>query len=71
MSQEKRERWHCMSAACREGKLIAHSAATTENRPRCLCGSEMKKAYTPPVFRYLEFLQLDQLSFAEQTPRKD
>jgi hypothetical protein len=27
---------------------------------RCLCGSAMKKNYSPPVFQYLEFLYLEE-----------
>jgi hypothetical protein len=28
--------------------------------PRCECGAPMKKKYTSPVFRYLDFLRLDE-----------
>jgi len=71
MNEEKVERWHCMNAACRKEILIADTEATAETRPRCLCGAEMKREYKPPVFRYLQFLQLEQPFLAEQAARKD
>jgi len=71
MNEEIGECWHCMNAVCRKEIFIAYSEATAGNRPQCSCGAEMKKEYTPPVFRYLEFLQLEQHSLAEQVARKD
>jgi hypothetical protein len=34
--------------------------------PRCSCGSAMKKKYTWPVFRYLNFLQVEDEVLSEQ-----
>lgn len=51
-----RERFVCQSAACRRETEIALSSnggAGQFSNPRCACGSEMKKAYSKPVFREL------------------
>lgn len=71
MNQDPGERWHCMSAACHKEIVVACGEAPAENRPRCTCGAEMKKEYSPPVFRYLEFLQLEQPLLAGPATRKD
>jgi hypothetical protein len=51
------ERWHCTNAACRCSVLVENSGRVTGPNPRCSCGSVMKKAYSPPVFREIEMLR--------------
>jgi len=36
--------------------------------PRCACGTAMKKKYSSPVFRYLDFLQVEVENVAEPVP---
>ena len=71
MDKEQGQRWHCMNAACRKELTLEPAEGPVDSNPRCVCGSEMKKAYSPPVFRYLEFLRLDEPVLAERTPRKE
>jgi hypothetical protein len=40
------------------------------SNPRCSCGI-MKKDYSPPVFRYLEFLRVPESAAASRFNRED
>jgi len=71
MSQEQAERWHCMNPACGRDVPVEPCTQPPANNPRCTCGAIMKKTYHPPVFRYLDFLQLEQPVFSDQAPLKD
>jgi hypothetical protein len=71
MDRGQGERWHCMNAACRKERVIELMEVRAASNPRCDCGAEMKKAYSAPVFRYLEFLRLDEPVLAERAPRKE
>ena len=71
MNQDTGERWHCMNAACRKEVAVADSEIAAGNRPRCSCGAEMKRAYTPPTLRYLDFLRLEEPLLTERAMRKD
>jgi len=51
------ERWHCISPACGCTVLVETSGEIEGQNPRCACGGVMKKGYSPPVFRRLDFLQ--------------
>ncbi|HKT46592.1 MAG TPA: hypothetical protein VJP87_03635 [Candidatus Acidoferrales bacterium] len=62
------EHWHCSNIACR-AELVVYRSSTDGSNPRCACGSVMKREYTPPVFRYLEFLHLEPVRGA--VPHKD
>jgi hypothetical protein len=57
------ERWHCMNPNCRSEVLIVVGGDADRPNPVCSCGSPMKKAYKPPVLRYLDFLHLDEPEF--------
>ena len=47
-------RFVCQSAACRrEIKLQPSNGTGQISKPRCTCGSEMRKAYSKPAFREL------------------
>jgi hypothetical protein len=53
MSMIGDEIYRCQNRGCRcEVKVISSSTECRQN-PRCCCGAEMKKSYTPPVFREL------------------
>jgi hypothetical protein len=57
MVMKSGERWHCVNPACGCVALVESNAEIEGQNPRCACGSIMKKGYTPPVFRYLDFLR--------------
>jgi hypothetical protein len=45
--------YRCQNLECRcEVKVVKSSIETSAN-PRCGCGVQMKKAYTPPILRVL------------------
>jgi hypothetical protein len=52
-------------------QVVLDPAARMDSRPRCTCGALMKRHYDPPVFRYLDFLYLEQTVFADRAPHKD
>jgi hypothetical protein len=46
--------YRCQNPNCRtEMIVIKPSAAVGDKNPRCCCGAEMKKPYSPPVLREL------------------
>ena len=48
--------WHCTNPACRSELSVGATCGVEVDRVYCPCGSLMKKFYTRPVFRYLDFL---------------
>lgn len=48
--------WHCTNPACRSELSVGATCGVEVGYLYCACGSVMKKHYTPPVFRYLDFL---------------
>ena len=71
MVMKSGERWHCMNPACLCAVLVETSGALEGSNPRCSCGSIMKKDYSPPVFRYLEFLREPELAVTYRFTRQD
>lgn len=71
MIMESGERWHCMNPACRKEAVIDSSEGTAGSNPRCSCGAVMKREYAPPVFRYLDFLRLEEPVLAQRRSQKD
>jgi hypothetical protein len=61
------ENWHCMNRSCNAEIQLQVNSAVDAPLPRCCCGSRMKKKYTAPVFRYLDFLRLDESALVETT----
>lgn len=56
--------WHCTNRACSASLSI--STEDAQIHPQCcLCGAPVKRAYTSPVFRYLDFLRVEEPSLAE------
>jgi hypothetical protein len=64
------EHWHCSNPACRCTILVETSSVLEGQNPRCACGSIMKKDYSPPVFRYLDFLRLPEPAAARSDSRE-
>jgi hypothetical protein len=65
------ERWHCINPACGCAVLVEVNGEIAGANPRCACGSILKKDYTPPVFRYLDFLRSPEHAFAHPKSRED
>lgn len=65
------ERWHCVDPGCRRQAVIDVRVGTAGTNLRCLCGGVMKREYAPPVFRYLDFLRLEEPAFAERTAHEE
>lgn len=65
------ERWHCMNPACRCSILVETSGEAEGRNPSCACGSVMKKRYSPPVFKYLDFLRFPQRATVLHRSLKD
>jgi len=70
MHNDLGQRWHCMNPACRKEKVV-ESNEVLVSHPRCSCGAPMKKQYSPPTLRYLDFLRLDEPWFAGPVAQKD
>jgi hypothetical protein len=64
MVMKSGERWHCINPACGCVVLVESNGEVEGANPRCTCGSVMKKDYSPPVFRYLDFLRSPQHAYA-------
>ena len=71
MVMKSGERWHCMNPACLCAVLVETSSELEGSNSRCSCGSIMKKEYSPPVFRYLEFLREPELAVTSRFNRED
>ena len=70
MDKDQGEHWHCMNAACGK-EVVLDLSAEMDTPPHCSCGAVMKKQYSPPVFRYLDFLYLEETIFADRALPKD
>ena len=64
MVMKSGERWHCINPRCGCIVLVESDAGIEGENPRCTCGGVMKKDYSPPVFRYLDFLKLPEPELA-------
>jgi hypothetical protein len=65
------ERWHCINPACGCAVLVESDGGIEGQNPRCACGGVMKKGYSPPVFRYLDFLRFPETAFADRDSSKE
>lgn len=63
--------WHCTNLSCNAVILVQTESQGEGVSTRCSCGAPMKKKYTSPVFRYLDFLRTDQPVLTSQSLRKD
>ena len=71
MVMKSGERWHCVNPACSCAVLVESNGEIEGQNPRCACGTVMKKAYSPPVFRHLDFLKPAEAALAQQDSSKD
>jgi hypothetical protein len=46
--------YHCQNRDCDSEILVTKASLETNANPRCSCGAEMKKPYSPPVLRILD-----------------
>lgn len=70
MLMKSGEHWHCSNPACRCTILVETSGVLEGQNPRCACGTVMKKDYSPPVFRYLDFLRLPEPAATRRDSRE-
>jgi hypothetical protein len=54
------ERWHCIAPECGCSVNVTADGHIPGENPRCACGGELKKTYSPPTLTYLEFLSIAQ-----------
>ena len=52
MSQ--RQVYRCQNRDCGCEFVVTKISVEAKANPRCFCGAEMKKPYSPPVFRKLD-----------------
>lgn len=71
MVMKSGERWHCVNPACGCAVLVESNGEVDGQNPRCACGSVMKKGYSPPVVRYLDFLRFPEPAFADRDSSKE
>ena len=71
MIMKSGERWHCVNPACGCAVLVESNGEVEGSNPRCPCGSILKKDYSPPAFRYLDFLRSPEHAFAHLESSKD
>jgi len=46
--------YHCQNRDCASEILVTKASLKASANPRCGCGAEMKKPYSPPVLRILD-----------------
>ena len=46
--------FRCQNRDCGCEIVVTKTPLETKANPKCVCGAEMKKPYSPPVFRKLE-----------------
>ena len=71
MIMKSGELWHCTNPVCGCTVLVKSNSGVEGENPRCSCGGLMKKDYSPPVFRYLDFLYLGEPAVSRRTPGED
>ena len=71
MVMKSGERWHGINPACGCAVVVESNGEIEGQNPRCACGSIMKKSYTPPVLRYLDFLRFPEPAFIHRDSSED
>jgi len=59
MLMKSGERWHCINPFCNCEILVESDSSVAGASPRCVCGAAMKRNCAPPVFKYLDFLRVE------------
>jgi hypothetical protein len=65
------EYWHCTNPDCHCRVHVEFSGEIPGRNPRCVCGGLLKKDYAPPVFKYLDFLRIEEPALTRRASRKD
>ncbi|HTF22879.1 MAG TPA: hypothetical protein VK937_03060 [Candidatus Limnocylindria bacterium] len=71
MVMKSGERWHCVNPACGCVVLVESNGEIEGQNPRCARASIMKKSYTPPVSRSLDFLRFPEPAFIHRDSSED
>ena len=71
MIMKSGERWHCVNPACGCAVLVEINGEIEGQNPRCACGGILKKVYSPPVFRHLDFLRFPEPALALRDSPED
>ena len=71
MVMKSGERWHCINPACGCKVVVESKGEIAGQNPRCACGGIMKKGYSPPVFRYLDFLKVREPAIVHRDSPED
>ena len=71
MIMKSGERWHCTNPTCQCSVVVETSGEIQGRNPTCACGSTLKKVYSPPVFRYLDFLRFEQPEADRRAAQKE
>lgn len=66
-----RESLHCTNPDCPAEAASQIDGAAEIADPRCACGAPLKKRYVSPVFRYLDFLRLDEPGLSDPVAHKN
>jgi hypothetical protein len=53
------QQYRCQNLECGCEIVVSESSAEAEANPRCCCGAEMKKPYSPPAVRKLDVNDMD------------
>jgi hypothetical protein len=65
MTMDKGQRYRCQDANCRLEVVVIEPSKEAVLNPRCCCGGEMKRRYTKPRFKRLDFKPVDSDDFAK------
>ena len=71
MIMKSGEHWICSNPACQCAVLVERSGEIEGSNPQCACGSLMKKVYSPPLLRYLDFLRFGEPEITPSGSRED
>lgn len=71
MVMKSGEQWRCTNPACHCEVVVQSPSEVAGGNPRCVCGFAMKKSYSRPRFSYLDFLHIEDSTFARGTAQKE
>ncbi len=71
MIMKSGEHWHCVNPACACAVVVESYSGIEGQNPRCACGGILKKGYSPPALRYLDFLRSPEPALARRDSPED
>ena len=71
MVMQSGEHWHCLNPACGCAVVVETSGKIEGQTPLCVCGTVMKRNYSPPAFHYLDFLRISAEAVTHREPSED